>query len=231
MHLYRTLIIEDDTVEKQLLQHHLSQLPYLSMIGSFDNPLSAVSLLHQEQVDILFLDVNLPGIDGLSFLSTLQRPPRVILTTADPAHALKAFEIGVVDYLVKPYTFERLLRAVSRVIGANDPAFTSDAAPTHIFLKTGRESVRVAVEDILYIEAFGAISKVYTKTSVLVVSELLADLHQQLPAGAFIRVHKSYIVSRQSITRIGSKHLSVQQHQIPLGATYREQVEKTLWGK
>lgn len=226
---YHALIIEDDVVEQQLLQLHLNRLPYLTLVGAYANPLLALPLLQNSPVDILFLDVNLPGMDGLSFLNTLQRSPRVILTTADPTYALSAYEAGVVDYLVKPYTFERLLRAVGRAVGLTDPySPATKSAPTHVFLKTGRESVRVAVSDIVYAEAFGAFSKVHTTSTILIVSELLSDLHHQLPAGAFIRVHKSYIVARHSISRISSKFVAIDQHQIPLGATYRDEVEKAL---
>lgn len=226
---YHALIIEDDVVEQQLLQLHLGRLPYLTVLGAYTDPLMALPVLQHSPVDILFLDVNLPGMDGLSFLNTVRLSPRVILTTADPTYALSAYEVGVVDYLVKPYTFERLLRAVGRAVGLTDPYLpATKATPAHVFLKTGRESVRVAVRDILYAEAFGAFCKVYTPTNVLIVSELLSDLHQQLTDEAFIRVHKSYVVARHSISRISSKYVSIEQHQIPIGATYRDEVEKSL---
>jgi len=229
---YKTLIIEDDPADQQELLTHLATIPYLNVLGVFANPLDAVPLIHQESVDLLFLDFMLPGINGLAFLATLHQPPRVILTTVDPAYALTAYEAGVVDYLVKPYTFDRLLKAVSRAIGLAEvqlaQARLHQQSTSHVFLKTGREAVRVAINDILYAEAFGAFSKVYTPSAVLVVSELLTDLQQQLPPGAFIRVHKSYLVALNHISRLSSKYIGVLDQQIPLGATYREQVEKAL---
>lgn len=227
MPTYRCLIIEDDEVAQQFLRNYLKRLPHLELVNVFTNPLNALPALYNNEIDLLFLDMHLPGMDGLDFLSSLKNPPKVVLTTADPAYALNAYEAGVTDYLVKPYTFERLLKAVNRAISGVEPA-TTGSTPRHIFLKTGRESVRVLVSEILYAEALGALSKVYTSTTLLVVSELLADLHEQLPPGEFIRVHKSYIVSRQSITKISSKFISIQQYQIPIGATYRDQVENLI---
>ncbi|MBC3785765.1 LytR/AlgR family response regulator transcription factor [Spirosoma utsteinense] len=226
MPTYRCLIIEDDDVAQQFLRNYLKRLPHLEVVSVFTNPLDALPTLYNNEIDLLFLDMHLPGMDGLDFLSSLKNPPKVVLTTADPAYALNAYEAGVTDYLVKPYTFERLLKAVNRAISG--VAATTGSIPRHIFLKTGRESVRVVISEILYAEALGALSKVYTSTTVLVVSELLADLHEQLPPGEFIRVHKSYIVARQCISKISSKFISVQQYQIPIGATYRNQVENLI---
>ena len=133
----------------------------------------------------------------------------------------------MIDYLVKPFSFERLLKAVNRAITSAEPG-ESVKIPSYVFLKTGRESVRTLISDILYVEAFGAFSKVHTPSAVLVVSELLVDLHEQLPEGEFIRVHKSYVAALSRISKISSKFVYIQQHQIPLGATYREQVEKKI---
>jgi DNA-binding LytR/AlgR family response regulator len=227
MPTYRCLIIEDDEVAQQSLRSHLKRLPYLELVSMFTNPLDALPTLYNNEIDLLFLDMHLPGMDGLDFLSSLNRPPRAILTTADPAYALNAYEAGVTDYLVKPYTFERLLKAVNRAISGVELIIPSNI-PTHIFLKTGRESVRVTISDILYAEAFGALCKVYTTKDILIISEFLADLHEQLPVGKFIRVHKSYIVARQCISKISPRFISLGQHQIPIGATYREQVEKLI---
>jgi DNA-binding LytR/AlgR family response regulator len=221
------ILIEDDPVAQQYLLMYLARLPYLNVVNVFSNPLDALPALYNNEIDLLFLDMHLPGMDGLDFLKSLSHPPRVIITTADPGFALDAFEAGVTDYLVKPFSFERLLKAVNRAIMTSDTEVPVKI-PSHVFFKTGRESVRIQVHDILYVEAFGAFSKVYTHTAVLVVSELLADLHQQLPEGEFIRVHKSYVAARQHITKISSKFVFIQQYQIPLGATYREQVEKGM---
>lgn len=227
MPTYRCLIIEDDEVAQQSLRSYLKRLPYLDLVSVFTNPLDALPALYNNEIDLLFLDMHLPDIDGLEFLSSLNRSPRVILTTADPAYALNAYEAGVTDYLVKPYTFERLLKAVNRAISGVELTSPSTLS-THIFLKTGRESVRVTISEILYVEAFGALSKVYTQKDVLIISELLADLHEQLPGGEFVRVHKSYIVACQCISKISPRFISLGQHQIPIGATYRDQVEKLI---
>jgi DNA-binding LytR/AlgR family response regulator len=227
MPTYQCLIIEDDQVAQQYLLMYLTRLPYLNVVDVFSNPLDALPVLCNNDIDLLFLDMHLPGMDGLKFLKSLNNLPRVVLTTADPTYALDAFEAGVIDYLVKPFSFERLLKAVNRAITSTEPAPVVKLL-THAFLKTGRESVRVLISDILYVEAFGAFSKVHTSSAVLVISELLADLHEQLPEGEFLRIHKSYIAARQRITKISSKFVFIQHYQIPLGATYREQVEKII---
>ncbi|MCC5612975.1 LytTR family DNA-binding domain-containing protein [Nostoc sp. CHAB 5834] len=227
MTTYRCLLIEDDPIAQQFLQTYLTRLPYLQVDRVFSNPLDALPYLYTNEIDLLFLDMHLPGMGGLDFLKSLTKPPRVVLITADTTRALDAFDAGVIDYLVKPFTFERLLKAVNRAITSLEPV-PSVTTPAYVFLKTGCESVRIPINDILYIEAFGALCKVCTSGAVLVVSELLADLHEQLPEGAFLRVHKSYIAARQHITKISSKAVFIQQHQLPLGATYRGQVETVM---
>ena len=126
------IIIEDDQVAQQYLLMYLTRLPYLNVVDVFENPLDALPALYSNEIDLLFLDMHLPGIDGLDFLKSLSHPPRVIITTADPAFALDAFEAGVTDYLVKPFSFERLLKAVNRAITVSDTNVPVKT-PTHVF--------------------------------------------------------------------------------------------------
>ncbi len=228
MATYQYAILEDSPIDQLVLQTYLRRIPNLSMMITCARPMDILPLLQNNKVDILFSDINLPDLDGLTFLRTLANPPKLIMTTSTPNFALEAFDIGVVDYLVKPFSFERLLRAVNRAIEQISvvTAPVPPSPPTTILLKAGWESVRFNVASIEYIEAFGAFSKVYTDTGVTVISDLLARVLDKLPADRFMRVHKSYVAALSKIKQIGSRDVLVGSVRIPLGATYREQVEK-----
>lgn len=223
---YKCIIVEDNPFEMKLLQLFISRLPNLEVIAFFTSAEAALQSLQNTGIDLLFLDVVLPDLTGLGLLKLLHHPPKTILTTSSPDYAIEAFNTGVIDYLVKPFTFERFIKAVNRAL-ATDSALTNQRIAS-LFLKTGRELARVYLDDILFIEAFGALCKIYTPTSIIVVSELLSDLHEKLPSNDFIRVHKSYIAALQKIEKLSAKFIAIQQHQIPLGATYRDQVERSL---
>ena len=223
---YKCIIVEDNAFEMKLLQLFINRLPNLEIIASFTSAEAALPSLQTTSIDLLFLDIVLPDLTGLGLLKLLHQPPKTILTTSSPDYAIEAFDTGVIDYLVKPFTFERLIKAVNRALTTDTTANNQRIAS--LFLKTGRELVRVQLDDILFIEAFGALCKIYTPTSIIVVSELLSDLHEKLPTNDFVRVHKSYIAALQKIVKLSTKFIVIQQHQIPLGATYRIQVERLL---
>ncbi|AQG79435.1 LytR/AlgR family response regulator transcription factor [Spirosoma montaniterrae] len=227
MKTYNTLIIEDDPSDQTILKQNIQRLPYLTVTGVFANPLHALPILADRDINLLFLDASLPDMNGLAFLESITHRPNVILVTADPSYAIAAFEVGVADYVVKPYTFARLVKAVDRALGHRSETPVVESNP-YIFLKMGREFTRILVNDIQFIEAFGAFSKVYTPTDVMIVSELLSDLHAQLPEGSFLRIHKSYIVAKQNVMRISARFITINKNQLPIGAKYRQEVEKSL---
>lgn len=226
MKRFRCIIIEDDIVEQKILELNLKHLPHLELVQVFSNPTDALPLIQSGTIDLMFVDVELPEINGLELVKSLKHPPQVILTTAHTNFAVDAFEIGVIDYLVKPYKLERLLKAVGRAVEViTDNPFMNES---HFFLRAGRELIKFFVVDIIYVEAYGSFTKVYTHGKVFVISESISTLQEKMSQDFFLRVHKSYLVSKVRITGISAKFILMDKVKIPLGSFYRESVEKTM---
>ncbi len=193
-----------------------------------------MSLLNDGMIDILFLDVEMPEMTGIEFLKTLKVIPQTILITAHTEYALDAFEVGITDYLQKPYGFYRFLKAVNRAIEMLQSRGTSDKkkSPSHdefVYLKSGRELLKFNVEDIIHIEALASFSKVFTSPEkYTLISESISKLQNKLPKDYFIRTHKSYLVSKNKIVGISPKQIILENVKIPLGLSYRNEVEKAL---
>ncbi|MCU0324824.1 MAG: LytTR family DNA-binding domain-containing protein [Spirosomaceae bacterium] len=230
MKIYKCVIIEDDIAEQKILQTHLKKLNHLEIVNTFVNPVDALGLLQTQQIDILFSDIELPEINGIELIKSLANPPKVIFFTSHSNYAVEAFEYGVTDYLVKPYSFERLIKAVSRALDKSDLESVKIREENEvIFLKSGRDMLKFNLNQILYIEALGSFTKVYTQDKVSVISEAISILQDKLN-NEFIRVHKSYLVSKKKVTGISAKNVLVEDKKIPLGVSYRESVEKIING-
>ncbi len=231
MSIYKCVILEDDTIAQKILETSIKRLPHLELVQVFSNPIEAIPLLHQGKVDILFSDIEMPELSGLELVKTLETPPQVILTTSHSDYSMEAFDVGVTDFLLKPFSFERFLKAVNRAIDnitIRNRAFLKKDTPEEsvIFLKAGRESLKFVVSDILYIEALGAYTKIFTKEKAFLISESISDLQSKLHTNQFLRVHKSYLVPQAKIVGISSKHVILESAKIPLGVSYRESIEK-----
>ncbi|WP_026997005.1 LytR/AlgR family response regulator transcription factor [Flectobacillus major] len=231
MLIYKCVILEDDSIAQKILETNIKRLPHLDIVQVFSNPIEAIPILHQGKVDILFSDIEMPEISGLDLIKTLETPPQVILTTGHSDYSMEAFDVGVTDFLLKPFSFERFLKAVNRAIDniniknkASQKATTQEE-PT-IFLKSGRESLKFLINDILYIEALGAYTRVFTKDKSTLISESISELQTKLLINNFIRVHKSYLIPQNKVIGISSRHVILDKTKIPLGVSYRESIEK-----
>jgi DNA-binding LytR/AlgR family response regulator len=230
----KCLIVEDNPSAVEILTHFIARIPSLEIVGTFYDPTEALAFLHHSpRIDLMFIDVKLPHITGLDFLKSLDKLPAVILTTAHAQYAIDGFDIGVTDFLSKPFSFERFLKAVNRAAGASmtqqhqERETVVTNLPEHIFLKIGRQLQKFDYETILYIEAYTVLSKVYTSEKMFVVSESIANLEEKLPHNQFIRVHKSYIISKSQIKSYDSKSVVLKCGvKIPLGATHRDKFLK-----
>jgi DNA-binding LytR/AlgR family response regulator len=231
----RCLLIDDEPPALKVLQSHISQIGGLEIVGLCSNAVEAVEVLHQKKVDVIFLDIKMPKIIGTDFLRSLSHPPQVIFVTAYREYALEGFELEAVDYLVKPVSFERFLKAVSRlqrnkwkndtveekVYESNPEAF--------VYLKTDRVMHRVLVNEILYIESWKDYVKLFlTCERTLFVKQSISALDNMLSDHQFLRVHRSYIVSLKSITSYDKANVYVQQTEIPIGRLYKQTVMKQL---
>jgi DNA-binding LytR/AlgR family response regulator len=230
---YKCVIIDDERVDRKILESHLKRIPNLELVNSFINPAEALPTLQEGNIDLLFLDIRMPEISGIDFLKTLEIPPQTILISAHTEYSMDAFEVGVADYLLKPFGFDRFLKAVSRAIeiiqlrsSRDNKSAIQDA---FIFLKSGRELLKFNLHDILYVEALASFSKIYISSEKYVlISESISELQNKFHSNEFIRVHKSYLVSKNKVTGISTKQIILEDIKIPMGLSYREEVEKVL---
>ncbi len=231
----RCLIIDDEPLAHKVIRNHAEGVPYLDIAGSAHSALGAMSFLEEKKIELIFLDINMPKIQGLDFLKTLSNPPLVIVITAYPEFALEGYELKVIDYLLKPIALERFLKAVGRaheqiklLKGQNNEkpkAFIPENdLPESIFVKDSKAMHQVTVEKIHYLESYGSYVKIHVGDETLITLERLANYESKLSPYGFIRIHKSYLVPRKMIKRIEGNELWVGEKVLPIGAVYRHNV-------
>jgi len=223
----RCIIIEDEPLAQNVLKKYIEEHPSLELVATCSDALEAQGLVQSKNVQLLFLDINLPKLSGIKFLKTLPYPPLVIFTTAYPEFAVEGFELDAVDYLLKPFSFERFLKAVNKALAKMQSSVIAmeDKNPDDfIFLKADKKIYKIDLEDILYAEATGDYAKVVTKDGPYITNITLKKLLEELPANRFIRVHKSYIISTSKIKFFEGNYVKVGNTDIPIGAAYREEI-------
>lgn len=232
------VVVEDEPLARNLLEQYVLKVPHLQLIKSFSSPLAALDFLRNNPIDILFSDIQMPEITGISLLKILPKKPLVILTTAYSEYALEGYELDVVDYLLKPITLERFLKAVEKATqrlakSPVAPAVESVAAnelviPSSIFVKDGTKLVKIRLNEILYIEGLKDYVAIYTKDKKVVTLQTLKSLEVQLGSYQFIRVHHSYIVSFEAIDTIDKEKIQIGKVWIPISDTYRKSFKEFL---
>ncbi len=221
------LIVEDEPLARNLLTEYVQKVPYLKLIQASSNPLAALEILRKEQVDLLFLDIQMPELTGISLLKTLQKKPFVVLTTAYSQYALEGYELDVVDYLLKPITFERFVKAVEKVnqrMGSPEriPVDTKKEEQTYVFVKDGTRLVKVAFDNILFVEGMKDYVTIHMRGQKITTLQRLKVLEDQLPANKFIRVHHSYIVAIEAIDAVHKGEIRIGNEHIPISESYRK---------
>jgi DNA-binding LytR/AlgR family response regulator len=224
------IVVDDEPLARELMAMYVSKLPAWKLLSSCRSVADAYEALYQYEVDVLFLDINMPGVSGIDFLSTLKNPPLIVFTTAYAEHAAKAFDLHAVDYLVKPITetrFREAIEKVERLLNASaTPVITEEK--DHVFLKQDSKLVKVLFDDILYVEALKDFSKVYLKEKTMLASAHLKLMEDMLPASRFLRVHRSYIIALNAITAVNGNMVEIGKQEIPIGTTYKEELLKRL---
>ena len=230
----RCIIVDDEDLARGVVEMYLKDIDFIEVVASCSNAMEALSIINNQRIDLMFLDINMPKIDGLSFLKTLKFPPKVIITTAYREFAVEGFELDAVDYLCKPYSLERFLIAVNKtvnrikaeqehkpdVIRSNTEEIRS--TEPYIFVKADKRTYRVGLDKILYIEAVGDYVKIITTEKSLITYMYLKDIEKMLPSKLFPRVHRSFIVSISKIESIEGNQIRIQKSVIPIGRNYRE---------
>ena len=230
----RCLIIDDEPLAHKVISKYAADLPHLEIVGSAYSAMEAMNLLGQHSIDLIFLDINMPRIQGLDFLRTLQNPPLCIVTTAYKEFALEGYELKVIDYLLKPIVFERFFKAVNRAmeqkqllnkkVPVEAPLSSPQPEEATLFLKEDRKVHQVKVREIDYLESYGSYVKVHVQGSTIITLERLANFEEKLRTQQFIRIHKSYLVPIDRIELIEGNELVVSGKRLPIGAVYRHNV-------
>jgi DNA-binding LytR/AlgR family response regulator len=230
------LIVDDEPIAQQILEQYIEQIHSLHVVNKCNNAHEALNILHQTQIDILFLDIKMPSMSGLEMLKTLQNPPKVILTTAFSEFALESYEYGITDYLLKPIPFPRFLMAVNKILMPKNIDFPKENTvnkygnePTFIFFKADKKIHKFYFNEILFIEGCGNYVKIYSeKASPLMVLERLSDLEKNLQENQFLRVHKSFIVNITHIEQIEGNMLKIKDKTVAVSQSYKQNLEKLL---
>jgi two-component system, LytTR family, response regulator len=227
------VIVEDEPLARNLMKDYVSKVPYLNLIEACSNPLAALEVLRQHQVDLLFLDIQMPEITGINFLKTLQKKPLVILTTAYSEYAIESYELDVVDYLLKPITFDRFLKAVDKAsqrMNAPQPEAAKPADPANpfVFVKDGTKLVKIFWNDILYIEGLKDYVTIHTRTQKVITLQRIKVLETQLPADQFVRIHHSYIIAIKAIDAIHKGEVQIGTTYIPISDSYKKPFKELI---
>jgi DNA-binding LytR/AlgR family response regulator len=233
--LTRCLIIDDEPLGIKLIRAHLDKLESFEVVGECKSALKAVEYLRTEKVDLIFLDVNMPEISGIEFLKTLSDPPYVIITTAYREYALEGYELDVVDFLLKPISFERFLKAINRYCNrsrtsplqvGNNKGDSNEKK--FVFIQDGKNVFRLLYDDIIYFEGYGEYVKVITLNKNYLVRDSLAEFEHKLSSDFFVRIHKSYLINIRKILGFNTNNVMVKNNELPIGRVYREKVMKIL---
>lgn len=227
----RCIIVEDQPPAQRILKKFIDEVPALELVGVFSDGIQAMEFLNAEPVHLMFLDIHLPKINGLDFLKSIPEPPQVILTTAFSEYALEGYDLNVVDYLLKPFSFQRFLQAVNKVIAKQESIATGNekAQISEIYVKSSHEHIKVLVKDIYTISSDSDYTEIHLKNKKILSNEPLRHWLDILGAGQFYQVHKSHIINTQKIDRIsGNQVLMSDGSKIPLGRAYKEHFLKSI---
>lgn len=228
----RCLVVDDEPLAREIICRYIEQMPHLELAGECANALQALSVLQHETVDLLFLDIRMPQLNGNDFIKTLKHPPKIIFTTAFPEYALEGYELDVLDYLMKPIPFERFLKAINKAYPLGNKTEHNIAeekkSEAFVYFRADRKMVKVMLADILYIESMKDYIKVITDKATIITKQSISSMEEMLPENSFIRVHRSYMVSLQHIRSFTSELIEIGNMEIPIGKLYRNTTLKVL---
>ena len=221
------LIVDDELLAVELIEDNLRKIPFLVHVASCRNAVDALHVVREKQIDLIFLDIKMPGISGLEFIQAMEKPPMIILITAFENYALEAFNLNVIDYLVKPVNFARFLSAVAKAHDLftlrNKPIVQQNASESHFFVNAGYSLVKVRMTDIAYIEGMKDYVKIMLINDKPVITRInLKDLTEKLAPQEFMRIHRSFIIALDKIESVQKYQVIIMKEEIPIGESYRE---------
>jgi len=225
------IIVEDEPIATNIIKTYLEQISFLELEATFTDAISALEILNQKQIDVIFLDIHLPKLKGIDFLKTLSYLPKIIITTAYEKYALEGFELEITDYLLKPFSFERFLKAVNRLqkIPATHTFHNlSINERAHRFINVNKKMVKIYIDEIVYVESLKEYVKIYTSEKQIVTKFQLGELEEFLNNNNFLRIHRSFLVAKNKIDSFTAEEVEINGTSIPIGRTYSLLVKKEL---
>jgi len=233
----RCLLVDDEPIAVDIIRNHIGKLDNLEIVGVCVNAVEAFEFLREKPVDLIFLDIQMPKITGMDFLRTLKNPPKVIIVSAYREYALEGFELDVLDYLLKPVSFDRFLKAIDKYyhqagksrVPTGLPADTENTIP-FIWVRAYRKNMKIALDQIRYIEGLKDYVKIYLEDQMIISKASMKEMEEKLPDDQFIRIHRSYLVSVSRIQAYTQDHVEVDRNILPIGASYKAAVRQQLAG-
>lgn len=232
----KCLIVDDEPLARELIRGHVEKLENFEIVAECNDAMKALNVIREKQVDLIFMDIQMPQITGIEFLKTLKHPPKVIITTAYREYALEGFELDVVDYLLKPITFERFLKSVNKfyqmsqdeiqVVAGNLSERIADES--FIYIKENKKVVKVLLSEIKYIEGLSEYVQVYTDKKKIITKTSMSQMEEKLPSENFLRIHKSFIVSVGKIEAFTANTIEIQGKELPIGRSFKNAVLSAL---
>lgn len=216
------IIVDDEPVSQDILKKYVADTPTLNLVQVCNNAFEASEALMQNTIDLIFLDINMPKLSGMTFYKSLKNPPYVIFTTAYPEYAAEGFEVDAIDYLLKPFPFDRFLKAINRALERIAQLRIKTVSEEYILLKADKKLHRINLSTISHLEALGDYVKVFYQNSFILVHDTLQRLLDQLPVKDFIRVHKSYVISTSNISYVEGNQVKIGELEIPIGQKYKD---------
>ena len=219
--MYNCIIVDDESTARNILKRYISEINYFNLIAECKNAIDATQVLKDHKIDIIFLDIEMPKLSGLEFLKSLNKIPNVIITTAYREYAIEGYEFDVKDYLLKPISFDRFLKAINKI---TKPLDSMDLGTNEEFtyFKSGKKNIQAYYNDILFIEGLSNYVKIKTINGIIITYEKLSELEKTLPKNKFVRIHRSYIVAINKINAYGSDFIEIDKNQLSIGNTYKD---------
>ena len=226
----KCIIVDDEPLAIEVIESHLSKLDDVEVVATCTNALNAFEILQKESIDLIFLDIQMPKLTGIDFLKTLQHPPKVIFTTAYRDYALESYELDAIDYLLKPISFDRLLKAIGKVYGQLTPKNGIDATSIitengdHIYVKADKKMVKIKLDEVLHIESLKDYVRIKTTNKTIITHQKISHLEEKLPKNEFLRVHRSYIIATSKVDSFSGALIEIEGTEIPIGRNYKNHV-------
>ena len=230
----RYIIVDDESIAHDIIKKYGGMVPNMQLVGDCYDAFEAIELLSKQSVDLIFLDLNMPKLQGFDFLKTLPFQPKVIVTTAYKEFALESYELNVVDYLLKPFSFERFLKAINKATMDQNQAVSfanksvEKEIPDRIFIQAHNKHIQVNLNDLLYVEAAGNYVKIVLKEEVISMRGKISSILELLPSEGFVQVHRSFVVAQKHIKSIEGNQLMIDKYSVPIGKLYKLAMEKIL---